>query len=59
MNKKIKDLTLEEMEKICNKHDCWACPLNFKDSYHCVLVYKKSVQEYEKFDKEQEVEIDE
>ena len=28
MIKKIKDLTLEEMHKICKNHICEACPLS-------------------------------
>lgn len=30
MKKKIKDFTLEEVEKICKCHLCEECPLNYK-----------------------------
>ena len=31
MKKKIKDLTLEEIEKICKNHNCHFCPLDVNE----------------------------
>lgn len=31
MKKKIKDLTSEEVEKICENHSCLFCPLNVNE----------------------------
>lgn len=50
MKKKIKNLTLEEKEQICSKHEnkpCWKCPLHIGDNL-CVKDYIET-----------EVEIDE
>lgn len=34
MKKKIKDLTLEEIDKICNNTGCGRCPLFFCEDCH-------------------------
>ena len=47
MTKKIKDLTWEDKEKICNKHQkshlsCLCCPLVILDERHkyiCIMAY--------------------
>lgn len=58
MKKKIKDLTLEEIKKICNKYSCNECPLNIPHSCHCyglalVQGFRWTIKE------EREVEVDE
>ena len=35
MKKKIKDLTEEEVIKICDNHSCKRCPLFDYESCHC------------------------
>ena len=39
MLKKIKDLTKEEMQNICENHYCIKCPLNMDDSHLCLKFY--------------------
>lgn len=39
MKKKIKDLTVEEADKICDKQTCCNnCPLNIRFSKHCTTM---------------------
>lgn len=49
MKKKIKNLTYEEIYKICNKHICEICPLNLNpfddDDYICVKFILNSYPE--------------
>lgn len=58
MKKKIKDLTIKECDKICNKQPyCSVCPLRYEN--YC-RYEKLMVDEEEKaFNLEREVEIDE
>lgn len=66
MKKKIKDLTLEEMQKICNKHYyCRNCPLFLKQiegengfiDYQCA--HELDYDYIDKKELEKEVEVDE
>lgn len=54
MKKKIKDLTLKEVEDICeNKKKCKNCPIKFNNTCY------RSWLEYLKDFREKEVEVDE
>lgn len=49
MKKKIKDLTLEEKKKICEKYanvvnDCLKCPLCFKSKWCLIKVLEREVE---------------
>lgn len=63
MKKKIKDLTFEEFETICNKNlnldnDCKNCP--FKDLHSCISIRTYlAVKEENYLNKEIEVDLDE
>lgn len=54
IKKKIKDLTKEEAQKICDKHSvCIKCPLDINSSKKCMNTI---IQNYKKlFEKEIEV----
>lgn len=55
--KKIKDLTIEETEKICSKYDCRKCPLSLNQYKNCMknVIYNlNNFKEY--LEKEIEVE---
>lgn len=55
MKKKIKDLTKEEVMTICEKYDCYKCPL-----YIGINIYKCKDERLNKYgDEEIEVEDDE
>ena len=61
MKKKIKDLTLGKAKLICNiQQSCIDCPLR-NPSYlsMCYLDILQAKKDYENFDLEKEVEIDE
>ena len=51
MKKKIKDLTLEEIKKICINHSCQFCPLDINE-FWCK---NNDLEHYG----EQEIEVDE
>lgn len=56
MKKKIKDLTLAECEKICNKHSiCKGCPL--KSKFGCITIFSEHEVFNFKIDMEKEIEI--
>ena len=61
MKKKIKDLTREEFDKICEKYDnsCYGCP--FKHLYNCrdLRDYLKSQDHLKMLEEEIEVDCDE
>ena len=55
MFKKIKDLTVEELNCVCDKYEyCWDCPLSIHNN--CIFDYVLNKEEYEeKIEKEIEV----
>lgn len=58
MLKKIKDLTKEELESICDKYEyCKTCPLKIKGSCYCMIVYLCTKEKIEK-KLENEVEVE-
>lgn len=60
MKKKIKDLTLEEVNKICYKNSiCSGCPLMKADKSALCFCYKDIVTDLTKFNLESEVEVNE
>ena len=48
MKKKIRELTREDIKKLCNQHECYKCPLNIKTMFCWILI--------EQLDKEVEIE---
>lgn len=58
MKKKIKDLTAEECERICDtKKVCENCPLNFDNSAICMIDLKDIDTKDLKARQEQEIDI--
>ena len=57
---KIKDLSNETKEIICQSHMCETCPMFFESSINCIkrIDYEDLVHLFEKMDKEIEVEVD-
>lgn len=55
--KKIKDLTFEEMSKICGTNNCKNCPLNEKYLVSCYFNAYKMIHFFSI--KDREVEVDE
>ena len=46
INKKIKDLTREEIEKICVRHSCENCPLIlFENFYNFICLNSYNIKE--------------
>ena len=59
MKKKIKDLTFEECQRICDKRiTCLNCPIRYS-SNSCRLMVLREMQYEPKDELEREVEIDE
>lgn len=55
MKKKIKDLTLKELKKFCEKHLCSDCPMNTEKVTLCY----QSPSLYDEKKLEQEIEVEE
>ena len=50
MKKKIKELTEQQIDKICDNHPlCDSCPLvrKYKDSFYCYGLYKDLWEDFE------------
>lgn len=60
MKKKIKDLTIEEIDKICNNTNCGRCPLLFcEDCHYANVCLNQAHGLYDFLNQEIEVEEDE
>ena len=60
MKKKIKDLTLKECKKICEKDEyCDNCRLQLGEEKRCYYVFLQDIENFTKNILEREVEINE
>ncbi len=55
MLKKIKNLTLDEMRRICSENPCNCCPLKLKYSSDCIFTLENRCEIKEKLEEEIEV----